>query len=148
MSIHVLRSQVTMVDRHLNVFRGLLTCLFALILLSLADCIDDRELRRSDAKKWKRIAEVSRLSAKSAARQFLEHASSDLVVPIEVEVILVGFNGDGGYGYKLQGPRLASLLSTHLQWACPFSWETEEELGVCMHVNFEVIGNDDNPMVS
>jgi hypothetical protein len=64
-------------------------------------------------------------------------------VPLEVEVVLVGFSGNGGYGYKLEAERLLSLLSTHLQWFCPASWETEDELGVCMHVNFQVVGDDD-----
>jgi hypothetical protein len=39
----------------------------------------------------------------------------DLVVPIEVEVVLVGFSGDGGYGYTLDSSKLLSMLSSHLQ---------------------------------
>lgn len=68
-------------------------------------------------------------------------------MPIEIDIILVGFSGDGGYGYKLGSNTLLSLLSTHLQWYCPYSWDSEEELGVCMHVNFQVVSNDDEPMV-
>lgn len=68
-------------------------------------------------------------------------------MPIEVDIILVGFSGDGGYGYKLQPDRLLNLLATHLQWYCPYSWETEEELGVCMHVNFQVVSNEEDPEV-
>jgi hypothetical protein len=76
-----------------------------------------------------------------------QHSLQELVVPIEVDIILVGFSGDGGYGYKLAPDRLLNLLSTHLQWYCPYSWETEEELGVCMHVNFQVVSNDEDPEV-
>lgn len=39
----------------------------------------------------------------------------DLVVPIEVDVVLVGFSGDGGYGYTLDSSKLLSMLSSHLQ---------------------------------
>lgn len=35
-----------------------------------------------------------------------------------------------------------------VQWYCPYSWETEEELGVCVHVNFQVLAQADNAMVS
>lgn len=72
----------------------------------------------------------------------------ELVVPIEVEIVLVGFEKDGGYGYHLDSTRLLNMLSSHLGWYCPYSWETEEELGVCMHVNFQVISSAENPAVS
>lgn len=123
--------------------------LLVLLLLSLlcTGAINDRVLKRSNAKKWKRVAEVSRITSRSGARQYLEDSSSELVVPIEVDIILVGFSGDGGYGYKLQPDRLLNLLATHLQWYCPYSWETEEELGVCMHVNFQVVSNEEDPEV-
>jgi len=39
----------------------------------------------------------------------------DLVVPIEVDVVLVGFSGDGGYGYTMDSSKLLSMLSSHLQ---------------------------------
>lgn len=159
-----------------------LLALLAVLLASAAGLPDpDRSLKRSDAKKWKRIADVSRLKARSGARQFLEEASAvrararrpppptaataaaaadrcrcllrpaapqELVVPIEVDVILVGFEADGGYGYRLDGGRLLNMLSAHLGWFCPYSWETEEELGVCMHVNFQVMSSADNAAVS
>jgi hypothetical protein len=41
--------------------------------------------------------------------------TQDLVVPIEVDVVLVGFSGDGGYGYTLDSSKLLSMLSSHLQ---------------------------------
>ncbi|KAF8055392.1 hypothetical protein HT031_006759 [Scenedesmus sp. PABB004] len=126
-----------------------------LALLLLAGCLaaaaalpaPDRVLRRQDARKWRRVVDVSRIKARSAARQYLEDTSSELVVPIEVDVVLVGFDGEGGYGHQLKPERLLSLLSTHLQWYCPYSWETEEELGVCMHVNFQVIGGNEETTV-
>eukprot|EP00882_Tetradesmus_deserticola_P033751 GHRQ01038579.1.p1 GENE.GHRQ01038579.1~~GHRQ01038579.1.p1 ORF type:complete len:211 (+),score=51.37 GHRQ01038579.1:361-993(+) len=123
--------------------------LLGLVLLSLlcTGALDDRVLKRSNAKKWKRIAEVSRITARSGAKRYLEDSSAELVVPIEVDIILVGFAGDGGYGYELTPSRLLNLLGSHLQWYCPYSWETEEELGVCMHVNFQVVSNDEDPEV-
>jgi hypothetical protein len=52
--------------------------LLALLLFSLlcTGAIDDRVLKRSNAKKWKRVAEVSRITARSGARQYLEDSSS------------------------------------------------------------------------
>lgn len=50
-----------------------------LLLLCSAALVDSRSskaLKRQNAKRWKRVAEVSRLKAKSAARQFLENAGA------------------------------------------------------------------------
>jgi hypothetical protein len=37
---------------------------------------NSRALKRANAKRWRRVAEVSRLKARSAARQFLENAGT------------------------------------------------------------------------
>jgi hypothetical protein len=36
-------------------------------------------------------------------------------VPIEIEVVLAGFSGDGGYGFHLEESKLISMLASHLQ---------------------------------
>lgn len=165
-------------------------------------------------------------------------------MPTEVEVVLAGFSGDGGYGYQLDENKLLSMLSSHLQvrptwavslwsadsfsgpseapavllmwfrpmaaaqhmccaagwscallhaargqrlhgsmpppplprpgpaprcaqhpsllwhcahpsppsllsqWYCPYAWETEEDVGVCLTVNYQMVNYKDTPIVS
>lgn len=65
-----------------------------------------------------------------------------LIVPIDVDVILIGFEGGGGYGHKQEPDTLASLLASGLNRHCPHSLESGEELGVCFHVSYQVMGGD------
>lgn len=44
-------------------------------------------------------------------------------MPIEVDVVLVGFSGDGGYGYTLDSSKLLGMLSSHLQVREGGGWE-------------------------
>lgn len=61
----------------MTVLRYVLTLvLIASAAAVAAGLADDRVLRRQDARKWQRVAEVSRLKARSGAREFLETSSS------------------------------------------------------------------------
>lgn len=46
-------------------------------------------------------------------------APQTLTVPVEIDVFLVGFEGDGGFGYRLDATKLVSLLSASLGTVCP-----------------------------
>ncbi|EFJ48989.1 hypothetical protein VOLCADRAFT_90381 [Volvox carteri f. nagariensis] len=71
-----------------------------------------RHLKRSAGKRWDAIHDVIRAEIKSATKHFLEERSRALVLPIEVDLLLVGFEGDGGYGYQLDKNALDELLGT------------------------------------
>jgi hypothetical protein len=156
--------------------RGLL-CLLLLAIHAAAPLLalpEQRELQRQEAKKWRRVVDVAKRSAKSAARHFLEERKQvrscqgrpalltvpaaaapnhqhltpqELQVPVEIDVFLIGFDGDGAYGYQLQPSRLLQMLSSSLSFYCPRVWDTEEDLGVCFSVNFQVMGGSDLPQV-
>ncbi|KIZ06288.1 hypothetical protein MNEG_1669 [Monoraphidium neglectum] len=68
--------------------------------------------------------------------------SESLIVPVDIEVFLIGFDGDGGYAYKQDASQLLSLLNAGASRACPHSLESGEELGVCFQMNFQVLGAD------
>ena len=40
------------------------------------------------------------------------HPQQTLILPIEVDLLLVGFDGDGGYGYSIDHAALDELLGT------------------------------------
>jgi hypothetical protein len=89
----------------------------------------------STGRKW---ASEARASAASAARTFLEESGQPLLVPLGVEVFLIGFDGDGGYSHRAAADALRGLLGGMLPRACPRSLDTGEELGVCFHTDFRV----------
>lgn len=65
-----------------------------------------------------------------------------LLVPVDVEVFLIGFDGDGGYAHRQDTLQLHNLLDAGLNQHCPHSLETQEELGVCFQINYQVMGSD------
>ncbi|GIL61482.1 hypothetical protein Vafri_15870 [Volvox africanus] len=97
-----------------------------------------RQLKRTSGKRWDAIHDVIRAEIKSATKQFLEERSRALVLPIEVDLLLVGFEGDGGYGYELDRHALDELLGTATEdnTICPTVWETGEAAAVCFAVNY------------
>ncbi|GFR52438.1 hypothetical protein Agub_g15012, partial [Astrephomene gubernaculifera] len=104
---------------------------------------DKRQLKRSAAKRWESINEVVRDEIKSATKHFLEERSRALILPIEVDVLLLGFDGDGGYGYQLERQALEELLgsATEDNTICPTVWETGEPAAVCFSVNYLTLDN-------
>jgi hypothetical protein len=93
-----------------------------------------------DPKKWE-LGVAGKAS--SAAKSFLEQSGQSLVVPMHVEVFLIGFDGTGGYAHTLDTAQVLSLLHSGLNQHCPHSLETDEELGVCFQINYQALGKDD-----
>ena len=63
------------------------------------------------------------------------------VVPIKmgINVVLVGFNGDGGYGYTLAEESLERLLSESMPTHRPSSLEKKKPLAVSYQLTYDVI---------
>lgn len=60
-------------------------------------------------------------------------------VPLEVNVILVGFNGDGGYRYTLDSQKLQEFLHLGFPTHRPSCLETGEPLDIEHHMVFNAI---------
>ena len=57
-------------------------------------------------------------------------------VPLEVNVVLIGFNGDGGYRYKVDDHKLEEFLRVSFPTHRPLCLETGEHLDIEHHVVF------------
>ncbi|WOL15982.1 hypothetical protein Cni_G24764 [Canna indica] len=60
-------------------------------------------------------------------------------VPLEVNVVLIGFNGDGGYRYKLNAHRLEEFLKSSFPTHRPSCLETGEPIDIEHHIIYNVI---------
>jgi len=56
-----------------------------------------------------------------------------------INVVLVGFNGDGGYGYTLAEESLERLLSESMPTHRPSSLEKKKPLAVSYQLTYDVI---------
>jgi len=102
--------------------------------------VSDQPFARLDSRKWELAAKEK---AASAAKSFLEQSGHSLIVPVHVEVFLIGFDGAGAYAHKQDAQQLLKLLGAGLNQHCPHSLETLEELGVCFSVNYQVLGAEE-----
>lgn len=57
-------------------------------------------------------------------------------VPLEVNVVLIGFNGDGGYRYSLDAHKLEEFLRVSFPSHRPSCFETGELLDIEHHIVF------------
>lgn len=72
----------------------------------------------------------------------------DFRVPIEVDIFLWGFDGDGAYGFKLDVNKLQETLTTSFMQHCPAVWEEQEQLSTCLQVQTTIQHVDNNVQVS
>lgn len=112
------------------------------VLLGFSNALEHGARRGGglEGRKWGLNA---RDTARSGARAFLETAGSELLVPLDVEVFLIGFDADGGYAHKQDAQALLALLTAALNQHCPHSLASEQQLGVCFQLNWQVMGNDE-----
>ncbi|XP_050218417.1 uncharacterized protein LOC126669117 [Mercurialis annua] len=74
-------------------------------------------------------------SVRSDVRRMLHtRAEVPFQVPLEVNVVLIGFNGDGGYRYSLDTHKLEEFLRTSFPKYRPSCLETGEPLDIEHHV--------------
>ncbi|GFH23479.1 uncharacterized protein HaLaN_21095, partial [Haematococcus lacustris] len=60
-----------------------------------------------------------------------------LSLPVEVDVVLIGFEGDGAYGYTLDSYELDEQLASGLdQEVCPTVWESGRQTALCFNLKF------------
>ncbi|XP_058757608.1 uncharacterized protein LOC131630884 [Vicia villosa] len=67
-------------------------------------------------------------------RMLHSRAEVPFQVPLEVNVVLIGFNGDGGYRYTVDAHKLEELLKTSFPTHRPSCLETEELLDIEHHL--------------
>ncbi|KAJ4825238.1 hypothetical protein Tsubulata_039371 [Turnera subulata] len=123
---------------------GLVSLVLVLALLSLLATRSDsapQAFRRDPGHpQWHHGAfhEV-RDSVRSDIRRMLHsRAEVPFQVPLEVNVVLVGFNGDGGYRYSLDSHKLEEFLRISFPSHRPSCLETGEPLDIEHHVVFNV----------
>ncbi|CAI9776768.1 unnamed protein product [Fraxinus pennsylvanica] len=76
-------------------------------------------------------------SVRSEVRQMLHsRAEVPFQVPLEVNVVLIGFNGDGGYRYTLDSQKLEEFLRVSFPSHRPSCLETGQPLDIEHHVVF------------
>lgn len=76
-------------------------------------------------------------SVRSDVRRMLHsRAEVPFLVPLEVNVVLIGFNGDGGYRYNLDSHKLEEFLRVSFPSHRPSCFETGELLDIEHHVVF------------
>uniref|UniRef100_A0A1D1Z394 Phosphonates import ATP-binding protein PhnC 2 n=1 Tax=Anthurium amnicola TaxID=1678845 RepID=A0A1D1Z394_9ARAE len=72
-------------------------------------------------------------------RMLHSRAEVPFQVPLEVNVVLVGFNGDGGYRYALDAHKLEGFLKASFPTHRPSCLETGEPIDIEHHVVYNVI---------
>ncbi|XWS38926.1 hypothetical protein CRYUN_Cryun18bG0005600 [Craigia yunnanensis] len=78
-------------------------------------------------------------SVRSDVRRSLHtRAEVPFQVPLEVNVVLVGLNGDGGYRYTVDAPKLEDFLRVSFPSHRPSCLETGEPLDIEHHVVYNV----------
>ncbi|GAB4842998.1 hypothetical protein Ancab_012976 [Ancistrocladus abbreviatus] len=78
-------------------------------------------------------------SVRSDVRRMLHtRAEVPFQVPLEVNIILVGFNGDGGYRYSMDIHKLENFLRTSFPFHRPSCLETGEPLDIEHHIVYNV----------
>lgn len=60
-------------------------------------------------------------------------------VPLEVNIVLVGFNGDGGYRYTLEAHKLEEFLKSSFPTRRPSCLETGEPIDIEHHIVYNAI---------
>ncbi|KAJ0034994.1 hypothetical protein Pint_24324 [Pistacia integerrima] len=78
-------------------------------------------------------------SVRSDVRRMLHtRAEVPLQVPLEVNVVLIGFSGDGGYRYSLDTHKLEEFLKVSFQTHRPSCQETGDPLDIEHHIVYNV----------
>ncbi|KAF2938931.1 hypothetical protein DAI22_03g153900 [Oryza sativa Japonica Group] len=88
-------------------------------------------------------------SVRADVRRMLHtRAEVPFQVPLEVNVVLIGFNGDGGYRYSLDGHRLEEFLKMSFPLHRPSCFETGEPIDIEHHIMYNVIAAGQPELIS
>ncbi|CAI0626235.1 unnamed protein product [Linum tenue] len=113
---------------------------FLLLLLTRSDSAPQPFRRDPGHPQWHHGAfHDVRESVRSDVRHMLHtRAEVPFQVPLEVNVVLVGFNGDGGYRYSLDVQKLEEFLKLSFPTHRPSCLETGELLDIEHHLIYNV----------
>ncbi|ONK67584.1 uncharacterized protein A4U43_C05F1550 [Asparagus officinalis] len=79
-------------------------------------------------------------SVRADVRRMLHtRAEVPFQVPLEVNIVLVGFNGDGGYRYSLEAHKLEEFLKSSFPTHRPSCLETGEPIDIEHHIIYNTI---------
>ncbi|OAY77295.1 hypothetical protein ACMD2_01701 [Ananas comosus] len=79
-------------------------------------------------------------SVRADVRRMLHtRAEVPFQVPLEVNIVLVGFNGDGGYRYSLDARKLEDFMKTSFPTHRPSCLETGEPIDIEHHIIYNAI---------
>ncbi|KAL3626614.1 hypothetical protein CASFOL_030163 [Castilleja foliolosa] len=88
-------------------------------------------------------------SIRSGVRQMLHsRAEVPFQVPLEVNVVLIGFNGDGGYRYKVDSQKLEEFLRVGFPSHRPSCLETGQPLDIEHHVVFNAFSTGQAELIA
>ncbi|KAL5210356.1 hypothetical protein ABZP36_005979 [Zizania latifolia] len=88
-------------------------------------------------------------SVRADVRRMLHtRAEVPFQVPLEVNVVLIGFNGDGGYRYPLDGHKLEEFLKMSFPLHRPSCFETGEPIDIEHHIMYNVIAAGQPELIS
>lgn len=69
---------------------------------------------------------------------FLSVMQVPFQVPLEVNVVLIGFNGDGGYRYSIDSQKLEEFLRDNFASHRPSCLETAKHIDIEHHIVYNV----------
>ncbi|XP_024984004.1 uncharacterized protein LOC112519916 [Cynara cardunculus var. scolymus] len=122
--------------------RSTLLCVFLVLILKYSESATPQAYRRDPGHpQWHHSAfQDVRDSVRSDVHRMLHsRAEVPFQVPLEVNVILIGFSGDGGYRYTLDSQKLQEFLQVGFPSHRPSCLETGEPLDIDHHMVFNAI---------
>jgi hypothetical protein len=70
---------------------------------------------------------------------YSRYSQQELGVPIVIDILTLGFDGDGAYKLKLQLSKLEEIIQTSFNRYCPTIWDTKQEAGICYYITYNVV---------
>eukprot|EP00798_Chlamydomonas_sp_ICE-L_P018974 gene18974-25550_t len=105
--------------------------------------LDKRSFILDTALNFNHTAKVRSYSNSSAT---IDMRAESLFIPINVDILLIGTEGDGAFSFWTDPDRLLEALTqSHLD-ICPTIWETGQETAVCFSVNYEILSTPDTAL--
>lgn len=121
--------------------RGLLLCIviIGIVLLESVESASPQAYRRDPGHpQWHHGAfhDVKDSIRSDVRRMLHSRAEVPFQVPLEVNVVLIGFNGDGGYRYTIDSQKLEEFLKVSFPSHRPSCLETGQPLDIEHHMVF------------